>query len=229
MEDAAALRRRRLEQIASNRKDSRRDIRRIARPTALVGDDGEPVAACGQPQHRLDEIRAERRIDPGRAHDREIVARLRDRLLAGQLGGAIDAERADRVRLQIGRAFRSIEDIVRRQMNDRDTEPRCRAGEHRRAVAVHPHGKLRLALGLVDGGIGRGRYDDIGCQRQQRRLHRGRLGQIDLRPCERDKRKAGRLSAFCKRQNDLSGAAGDRHTRQDHQVVFSITPSRSPA
>ena len=130
------------------------------RAPGLVVDDAKLVALGAEPEHGLDEIGAERAIDPGRAQDQVLAVGRADGALAGFLAPRIGALRIDLVLLVVGNAGRAIEHIVGGDMDERHVRLGSLLGEDCRAVAVHLKGAIRLALGLVDGGIGRGIDDD---------------------------------------------------------------------
>ena len=70
---------------------------------------------------------------------------------------AVRRERVRRVRLDVRLALRPVEDVVRRERDERRAERR----DVRRAADVHRGGALRIALGAVDVGPGRGVQDDV--------------------------------------------------------------------
>ena len=53
------------------------DVQRIGGIAALIGDDADFVAGLAKPQHRLDEIDAERPVDPGGAQDQRCLGAAR--------------------------------------------------------------------------------------------------------------------------------------------------------
>ena len=74
------------------------------RPAGLVVDDAKLVALGAEPEHGLDEIGAERAIDPGRAQDQVLAVGGADGALAGLLAPRIGALRIDLVLLVVGNA-----------------------------------------------------------------------------------------------------------------------------
>ena len=52
-------------QVACDGEDRIGDVERAGRASRLIGDDADLVARLGEVQHRLDEILAERAVDPG--------------------------------------------------------------------------------------------------------------------------------------------------------------------
>jgi len=74
------------------------------RPPGLVVDDANLVALGPQPEHGLDEIGAERAVDPGRAQDQVLAVAGADGALAGFLAARIGALRIDLVLLVVRNA-----------------------------------------------------------------------------------------------------------------------------
>ena len=104
-----------------------------------------------------DEIRAERAVDPGRAQDRHARIGRGDRAFAGEFRAAIGADRRRGIVLAIGAVERAVEDIIGRELDERNAS----AAPPPRATAPAPsridrHRELGLGFGLVDGGIGGG-------------------------------------------------------------------------
>lgn len=116
------------------------DVERGCRIAPLIGDDRDLVAVTGQPQHRLDEVLAEGAVDPGRAQDEVARVGRRHGRFAGELGGAVDAERRGRVGFDIGAVPGAVEDIVGRQVDDGNAEPRRGFGHLAGAGRVHREG-----------------------------------------------------------------------------------------
>ncbi len=105
----------------------------------------------------------------------------RQRLFASQLAGAIDRQRGDRILFGISAVLLAVEDEIGRDMDHRQPVPRRRQRHMPRAAAIDRIGHLRLALGLVDGGIGGGVDDDAVGHLFQSGIDRQRIGDIDLR------------------------------------------------
>ena len=104
-------------------------------------------------QHRLDEIFAERAEHPGGAHDDVPAGDRPDMGLAGGFALCVDADRADRVVLAIGPVGGTIEDIVGREMHQRQADLGAGGGEVGGAVGVGREGPVALPLGPVDLGM----------------------------------------------------------------------------
>src|SRR5439155_20984243 len=88
----------------------------------LIVDHANLALLLRQLEHGGDEVSAERAIYP--RHPQDCVLRLGGchRALAREFGAAIAAERRREVRLAIRRGLLSVEDIVGRQVDDRDAE-----------------------------------------------------------------------------------------------------------
>ena len=74
---------------------------------------------------------------------------------------------------------------------------RAACGDEPGALAVDARRQRLLGLGLVDGGIGGGVDDDVGRLAVEGGADRGGIGEIELRPAERDRprRPAARARA----------------------------------
>ena len=72
------------------------DVARGGRAAALVVDDAQAGRARGEAQHGPHEF-GRGAVDPGRAQDHVARRCAAHRLLARELGGAVDAERTGRV------------------------------------------------------------------------------------------------------------------------------------
>ena len=93
-----------------------------SRIAALISHDADFVALV-EPEHRADEIRPERAIDPGGAQNDAVLATLSDRLFAA----AWSARKrlwARWIVFPIGAVERAVEDVVGRKMHEWNAEPR---------------------------------------------------------------------------------------------------------
>ena len=100
-------------------------------PPGLVVDDAKLVALGAEPEHGLDEIGAERTIDPGCAQDQVLAVARADGALAGFLAARIGALRIDLVLLVVGNAGRAVEHIVGGDVDERQVRLRSLLGEDR--------------------------------------------------------------------------------------------------
>ena len=117
----------------------------------LIGDNCEPVTLPGQPQDSQQEILAVGREDPAGAKDQIRSANGGDRLLARQLGAAIDIQRPGWIVFNPRARLGAIEDIIRRVVNEQASVAGGFLGERRGARCVDQCCQLRLRFSLVDG------------------------------------------------------------------------------
>ena len=117
----------------------------VGLPT-LVGDDGDFVAVVGEAQHGLDEIGAERAVDPRRAQESRDVA------MAGQ-DGLLARPASTRHRRSVGpvgsvstygRSLRPVEHVVGRQVDERHSKLARGLRDRAGAALVDREGKLAL-------------------------------------------------------------------------------------
>ena len=189
-------------------------VGRRGRAAALIVDDAEPVALGAEPQHRLDEIAADRAVDPRRPQDDMAVEALGDGGVARRLAGAIDRTGIDRVVLGVGAHLGAVEDVVRGKMDEGGADLAARIGQRGRAVAVDREGHVGLAFGLVDRGIGGGVDDDV--RPHAGDVARDRVGsrEIDLVALDKVDLRPGRPGAARELVADLADPA-------DHQDAFA--------
>ena len=220
------------DQLPGDLQAGLRDVGGRRRPAHLVGDDGQPVALCPQPQHGLDEIRAMRRDHPGGAQDRVGPAGGAHALFSRELGAAIGVLRGNRVCFDPRVRAAAREDVIGRDMHQRDAA--CRAGlrHGRRRVPVDGRSLGLVLLGAVDGGPGGGVDHRAGVMR----LYRGGTGR-GIRQVGGVAAQAGhRLRLPCQFRGHLAGSAEDEnvHGARGPSVLYraacayAVTPSRSP-
>ena len=198
------------------------EIERAARIADLIVDDGKFIALARKPHDGLDEIVTERAVEPGGADDQMIGRGGANLLLADQLAPPVGAGRSGRVVLAIGALADAIEDIIGRDVDDRNTALAGDAGQGAGGIAVEPHREVGLVLGLVDVGksgriddhSGRDPVDRAGKRLGAPEIEFGSSGEDRFEPVDRR-----RLPGERKRQ--LTVTSGDE---QFHAAV----PSRSP-
>ena len=81
----------------------------------------------------------------------------------------VDPERRHRVVLAVGAALGAVEHVIGRDVDQRNAGLGAGGGEIGRAGAVAGPGRLGLALGAVDRGVGGGVDDDVGPLARHRR------------------------------------------------------------
>ena len=164
------------------------------RCAGLVVDYPQLVPLAGQAQDRAHEVGAMHAVDPAGA-EHVVAAGGGGGLLAGQLGGSVDAQRRGDVGLDVGAGLRAVEDVVGGIVDQQCPAPRDRGGEGGHGVGVDQPGAVGLRLGPVDGRVGGGVDDDVG----RLAIHqRGQLGgplEVDLRVVEGGHASQGRQRA----------------------------------
>ena len=107
--------------------------------------------------------------------------RAAHRPLAGFLARAVDTERLHRVVFAIGAGLAAVEHVIGRDVDQRDRGVMAGGGEVGGAGAIAGPSRVRLALGAVDRGIGRGIDDDVGALARHRSEHRLALRNVEPR------------------------------------------------
>ena len=194
-----------------DRQDRAGEIGGSGGAAALIGDHPQPAGLARRCQHGADEILPRRRVHPGRSQHDRTGAAGEHRLLAGKLSAAIDAGRARGIGLDIGRTLGAVEDVVGRDMDERNAGIRAQGGQRRRAVAIGAGGRFGGGLGGID------RSPRGGIDHQPRRGGEGKRDR--LRPVEVEIGPSGNdhIRPACERPRELAGAAGDQDRR--HQRV----------
>ena len=132
------------------------DIARRGGAAALICDHIQAVAFACEPQDRLDKILAKRAVDPRRAQDDVPRIGEADAVLARELAAAIGIERRHRISFDIGRALASVEHVISRDVNERNTATAGLDRKSRRRVGVHGERSRFFTFGTIDIGIGGG-------------------------------------------------------------------------
>ena len=145
-------------------------------------------------------------VSPKSHDERTIQAALARRRLAVQLRPPVGGARRRRVGLDVRRAFRPVEDVVRRVRDERRAERRRVS----RAADVHGGGALRVVLGPVDVRP-RGRVEhEVGIPRQRGRLEAnvplGAAEREDVVVRERVGERMAELAARARDQDTASRA-----------------------
>ncbi len=200
------------------------EVRGRGRAAALVGDHAQRARlACGA-EHGADEVLAVGRVDPGGAqHDRARVGR-EHRAFAGELRLAVDAGRAGRVVLHVGRALGAVEHVVGRDVDQRDAGLRRQPRQLRRSGGIRALGRFAVALGCIDGGPGGGVHHQRRGGSAEGGGDRLRPVEIECRPSHPDQRPVA--PGPVERRRELARAAGDED-RAGHSVnQRSVSRSR---
>ena len=204
-------------QQASHLDQGRRDVTCGCRSADLVGHNRQAVARLAQPQHGLHEIAAMCREHPGGAQNGKAAPGSVDAMFPGKLGPAIGTQRPGVVIGLPGAGAAAVEDIVRRNVQERNSA-RCRRLRHpRRGRAVDQHRHVFIAFSLIHGRIG-GRVDHhLGVAGGNRIGTAVRLAQIGVAARQED--GPGQLQPQLLRH--LTG-------RSEDQRLHALTPRRCP-
>ena len=130
-------------------REAAREIARRGRRTVLIRDDAEPLALAREAQHRHEEVRAVLAHHPGCADDGMAPIGGAHPLLAGFLARPINAEGSHRVILDVRLGFSSGEDVIGRDVHERDVCLRGLGREHGGRERVERPSRGDLAFGLV--------------------------------------------------------------------------------
>src|SRR6478609_7481928 len=162
-------------------------------------------------------------INPGCAQDRVLRMRRAHTPLAFLLAMAVCPERCHRIVLGVGVAFRAVEDVIGRDMQERDIQFRSGLREMPRCERIDCVGSLGFALRLVDGGIG-GTIDD---RARRRFAHIGERGlfsrDVEIIPAGGDRRHRSLARLPHELLPKLAPGADD-----ENRSAHATTPSRSP-
>ena len=181
------------------------------RYAALVVDHAQPLAGARFGGDRQEEVFAARPVHPARAQDEMPASGCLHGALAGELAAPVDAVRIGCVVLDVGGAFRAVEDIVGRVVHQQGPETLRLRGKHARRDAVDEHREPGLGFGLVDGGV-RGRvHDEVRLRLAHHAPHRVLIGEIKLRPASGD--ELCRRQQACELPAHLAVAASEQHSQ----------------
>ena len=186
----------------------------------LIGDDGQAAPLRPQPQHGFHEIRTMGRDDPGRAQDEMWATRRPHTHFAREFAAPVSAQRGGRVVWGKGLVPRTIEHVIGGEVQERQPPVRRRAGHRGGRIAVHHHGRVKISLGLVDGGPGGGVDHRIGIGAVDGQRAGGRVGQIGPVAAQGHQRHPRRHPAD-QLPRHLPGLAED-------QKLHALVPNRSP-
>jgi hypothetical protein len=148
-----------LPDAAGDVEQGRREVLRRGRISGLIVHHAQAVALAGEAQHGFQKVLPVGTVDPRRSEDQRLGRGGQHRLLARALGPAVGALRVRRIVFRVGGGFRAVEDIVRRDVQERCPSLRGDPGKPRRAVPIDGTGAHPVALRRIDRCVG-GRIDD---------------------------------------------------------------------
>ncbi|MNT40921.1 hypothetical protein D3C72_1772650 [compost metagenome] len=178
------------------------------------------VSLLRKAQHGFGKVAAARRIHPAGTEDKVLGTALGNRLLAFQLGLAIDRQRAGGIALLPRRGTAAVKYIVGAVVHQPSAQGLGLARQHAHRFGIDSAGGVHVALRLVDGGIGRSIHDDVGLNHPHGFGQRIRLQQIATQRAavaiERDQLAQG-LQAALQLPTDLAVLAEQQNL---HSTTF---------
>ena len=128
-------------------------------------------------------------------------------VLLGQLGAAVGVERRRLVVFDVRRALAAVEDVVARKRDELGVRAVQRGDEVARAERVHGVGRLLVALGAVDVGVGGRVQHDVGREGAHGGRDGARVAQVErLLAGDEDLAREQRLEGA----RELAAAAGEQ-------------------
>ena len=162
-------------------EDRKRQVSGVGRSAHLVEDHAQRLALRGQTQHRLQKVVPVLRIEPRRAQDQVTASRGLHGLFARQLRTPVGPQRRGRHILPVGRMGRAVEDVVRRDVDQRRTRFFGRSCEVCRGLVVEQVGPCLVLLGTLHVRVGRAVDDHVDTLFLDRLKHRPGVGDVQLR------------------------------------------------
>ena len=141
--------------LLDDRKDGHSQICSGRRRPALVFHNPHHGLLVGQPQHGTHEIIAVGTVDPRGAYHGGARTGLEHRCFARKFRRAINILRRRNVVFAIRRPFASVENVVGRDLDERDATSCCPGGKQHRSIAINRKRAFRLRLGAIHRRIGR--------------------------------------------------------------------------
>lgn len=199
-----------------NLQERRRQLRCRRRVSLLVANDPYNRVRFGQPQHRPNEVAANRAVNPRGPDDGGQRMRRQDGRLTGQLRRAVCAQRCRNVRLVVRLMLRTIKDIIGRQMYKWNISLPCDIRQRRRTVAIDAEGFSGFGFCLVHRRIGRDVDDHAGGDLGDRPVDPLPDFQIELRTPEGHRRQAAERSEITKTTGQLAIPTSNQNRLFDH-------------
>ncbi len=130
-------------------EDRKRQVSGVGRSAHLVEDHAQRLALRGQTQHRLQKVVPVLRIEPRRAQDQVAASRGLHGLFARQLRTTVGPQRRGRRILPVGRMGRAVEDVVRRDVDQRRTVSWAAAARYAAALWLSRSAPCLVLLGTL--------------------------------------------------------------------------------
>ena len=159
-------------------EDRKRQVSGVGRSAHLVEDHAQRLALRGQTQHRLQKVVPVLRIEPRRAQDQVTASRGLHGLFARQLRTPVGPQRRGRRILPVGRMGRAVEDVVRRDVEQRRARRLGRRREVARSLVVQQLRRRFVFLGPLHVGVGRAVYDNVDAPLLDRSQNGSRIGDV---------------------------------------------------
>ena len=148
---------------------------------ALVVDNVQRVAGLStEPEHRVDEARPPRTVEPRDPCDQMIGAMMADRSFSGQLASSVDGSRIRFVPLVVGAIGVAREDVVRRDGDQPRSDPVSCGGNVGGAESIDGEGSILVRLTGIDCGHGRTMKNGFGSSLFERAPGRRGIDQIEI-------------------------------------------------
>ena len=163
-------------------------------------------------------------IDPTGAQDQVLAACSRNRLLARQLALAVDTQWVRRVAFGVRGRFGAVEHVVGRVVNQRDAQRLGLFGEDAGGDGIDGERSVRLALGQIDGGVGRSVDDQSRAMGAHLPADKVCVCQVKLVAAQ-DEEFAQALEPLLQLLGDLAVLAGDEDFHGNKSASISSLPT----
>ena len=212
-----------------DREDRQRQVPGVGRRADLVEDHLQRIPLRSQAQHRLQEVLPVLRIEPRRAEDQIPAARGHDGAFARKFRAAVRPQRRRRHILRIGRMGRTVEDVVRRDMEQCRTRLLGCSCEIARSLVVQQVGPRLVLLGLLHVGIGRTVHDNVDPLFPDRTQDRPGIGDVQLRDVRTDIVVGRDTAQTLQGAAELSVRSRDQDIKHSNPYYSRTTPRPPPA
>ena len=159
-------------------EDRKRQVPSVGRSADLVEDHLQRIPLRNQTQHRLQEVVSVLRIEPRRAEDQIPAPGCHDGAFARKLRTPVGSQRRGSRILPVGRMGRAVEDVVRRDVEQRRARRLGRRREIACGLVVQQLRRRFVILGLLHVGIGRAVHDNVDAPLLDRSQNGSRIGDV---------------------------------------------------